>query len=270
MDVYSVFDFSDYKDFFNSWVENQPKAGHGEYRRLSLALNVSTTMISQVFKGDKHLSLELAADLCDYLQFTDEEADYFILLVEYQRAGSLKLQKRLMKQINVRQEKARKLENRVKSVKEMSEEVKTTFYSSWVFSGIRLLTDIEGMDNANAIAERLFLPRNHVQKILDFLISQQLVLTEKNKLKMGPTRTHIGSSSLLANKHHQNWRLQAFAKMSQPDEKNFFYTGPMTLSQNVANKIRQEFPSFIEKINAQIMPSKSEVVRCLNLDWFEY
>jgi len=28
-------------------------------------------------------------------------------------------------------------------------------------------------------------------------------------------------------------------------------------------------PSFIEKINKWILPSESEVVRCLNIDWFE-
>lgn len=270
MDVYSIYDFNDYKAYFNAWVENQPKAGHGEYRRLAISLNVSTTMISQVFKGDKHLSLELASEICDYLRFNDEEADYFLLLVEYQRAGSQKLHKRLKRQVLLRQEKARKLENRVKAAKEMSDEVKNIFYSSWMYSGVRLLTGLEEMNNAAIIAERLSLPRNQVQKILDFLITNHLVLAEKTQLKMGPARTHIGSSSLLVNKHHQNWRLQGFSKMISPDEKNFFYTGPMSLSEEVAGKIRQELPSFIEKINAQIIPSPSEVVRCLNIDWFEY
>lgn len=39
----SIYQFDNYKKFFNSWIENQPKKGHGEYRRLALHLNVSTT-----------------------------------------------------------------------------------------------------------------------------------------------------------------------------------------------------------------------------------
>jgi len=227
-------------------------------------------MISQVFKGDKHLSLELAAELCEYLELNDEEADYFLLLVECQKAGSQKLLKRLSRQVHNRQEKARKLENRVKAKNEMTEEVKSVFYSSWIYSGVRLLTDLEQMNSAADIATRLSMPRNQVQRVVDFLIKNHLAVAEKNKLKLGAARTHIGSSSILVNKHHQNWRLQALNKMAFQDEDNFFYTGPMTLSAEVANKIRQELPSFIENINSQILPSKSEVVRCLNIDWFEY
>jgi uncharacterized protein (TIGR02147 family) len=269
MNINTVFDFVDYKKFFNDWVESQPNSGHGEYRRLALALDVSTTMISQVFKGDKHLSMELAADLCDYLGLGDDEADYLLLLVESQKAGSVKLQKRLLRQIKARQEKARNLENRVKASK-MTEEVKTVFYSSWVYSATRLLADLPQMDSAASIADKLHLPRNQVQRVLEFLLNHGLVVVEKNKMKLGPTRTHTGNSSHFTSRHHQNWRLQGFNRMQTNDNDQFFYTGPMTLSKDVAEKIRQELPSFIEKIAAQVEPSPSEVARCLNIDWFEF
>lgn len=38
-----VYDYSDYKIFFNDWVEAQARGGHGEYRRLAQHLNVSST-----------------------------------------------------------------------------------------------------------------------------------------------------------------------------------------------------------------------------------
>lgn len=68
MTVNSIFTFDDYKKYFNEWVHNQPKHGHGEYRRLSISLGVSTTLISQIFKGDKQISLEMANELCEYLE----------------------------------------------------------------------------------------------------------------------------------------------------------------------------------------------------------
>lgn len=266
----SVYDFLDYKLYFNNWVEKLPKKGHGEYRRLAQALNVSTTMISHVFKSDKHLSLEMACEMCEYLNLNEDETDYFLLLVEYQKAGSYKLQKRLKRQLESRREAARKLEYRLKSELTLSEEEKAVFYSSWMYSGVRLLTDIETFNDANSIAERLHLPRNQVQKVIDFLIKHQLCVFKEGKLKMGPARTHIGSANLLVTKHHQNWRLQAFQKMVQSDEDNLFYTAPMVVSQEVADKIRQELPTFIEQINKVVLKSSSEVTRCLNIDWFEY
>lgn len=265
----SIYHYQDYKEFYNAWVENQPREGFGEYRRLAQSLGVSTTMVSQVFKGEKHLSLELASELCDYLRLDEEETDYFLLLVDYGRAGSYKLQKRFLRQIKSRQEKSKKLETRVKS-SELNEEARNIFYSTWLYSGVRMLTDTGKYNDAEELAKYLSLPRNHVQKILDFLMAHNLVLEEKGKLKMGPARTHVGSSSPLVTRHHQNWRIPALSKIQQNKEEDFFYTGPMVLSQEVADWIRQELPAFVERVNAKVIPSPSEVVRCLNIDWFEY
>lgn len=266
----SVYEFDDYKNFFNQWVESLPKKGHGEYRRVALALNVSTTMVSQVFKGEKELSLELACDLCEYLNMSEDEVDYFLLMVEYRRAGSAKLQKRLHKQIKERQEKARKLENRLKKEAELSEETRAIFYSSWLYSGVRILASCDGFNDAAHISQRLNLNRNQVQKVLDFLLAHGLLTQKKGELQLGPTKTYIGASNLHTVKHHQNWRLQAFNRMVQSEDKNLFYTGPMSLSLEVADQVRQELSNLLDKIYKVVPPSESETTRCLNIDWFEF
>lgn len=269
MSQVSLYQHQDYKAYVNEWVESQPKQGFGEYRRMATALSVSTTMISQVFKGDKHLSLELASDLCDYFQLGEDETEYFLLLVDFARAGSHKLQTRFSRQIKTRQEKAKKLENRVK-VSELNLEAKSIFYSSWLYQAVRMLADLDQHNEAESIARHLNLPKNQVQKVLEFLLQHQLLVEEKQKLRLGNARTHIGTSSPLVSRHHQNWRLQGMTKMVQADEDQFFYTAPMSLSKEVADWIRQELPAIVERINAKVLPSKSETVRCLSIDWFEY
>jgi uncharacterized protein (TIGR02147 family) len=266
----SVYEFDDYKNFFNHWVESLPKKGHGEYRRVALALNVSTTMISQVFKGAKELSLELACDLCEYLTMGEDEVDYFLLLVEHRRAGSAKLQKRLLKQIKTRQEKARKLENRLKQETQLSEETRAVFYSSWMYGGIQILASCEDYNDAATIAQKLNLPRNQVQKIVDFLIANGVLVQKRGKYELGPTETFIGSSNLLTVKHHQNWRLQGFNRMVQSDDKNLFFTCPMSLSEDLAAKLRRDLSGLLDQVYKEVPPSPSETVRCLNIDWFEY
>ncbi|KYG67047.1 hypothetical protein AZI86_08520 [Bdellovibrio bacteriovorus] len=265
----TIYQFQDYKEFYNSWVENQPRGGFGEYRRLAQALNVSTTMVSQVFKGDKHLSLELASEVCDFLALDEDETDYFLLLVDHGRAGSHKLQQRFLRQIKSRQEKAKKTENRLKAT-ELDESAKMTFYSSWVYQGVRMLADTGQYNNAEVLATRLNLPRNHIQKVLDFLIDHHLLVEEKNKLKLGPSHIHLPSSSPLASRHLQNWHIQATSKMTQIRDEDFFFSGPMSMSEEVAEWVRMELPGFVQSITAKVIPSKSETVRCLNIDWFEY
>jgi uncharacterized protein (TIGR02147 family) len=266
----SIYEFQDYKIYLNHWVSKQPKAGHGEYRRIAKDLGVSTTMISQVFKSDKHLSLEMGAELCDYLNLSEDESEYLLLLLEFQKAGSYKLQQRLKKQILKRQDRAQKLENRLRKDADLSEENKAVFYSSWIYSAVRLLSDISTYNDSLEIAKRLNLDKNLVEKVIDFLLDQKLCTRQGGKLKMGPTSTHIGTSSLLLSKHHQNWRLQGFNKMILNDNNNLFFTGPLVLSKELADEIRMQLPNFIQETIAKVHSSKSEVVRCFNIDWYEY
>jgi uncharacterized protein (TIGR02147 family) len=266
----SVYDFKDYKEFFNKWVSSQPKNGHGEYRRVSIKLGISTTMVSQIFKGDKQLSLELSLELADYIGLNEEETDFFILLVEFAKAGSHKLQNKFLGQIKKRQEKVKKIENRIKKEFELSEEAKAIFYSSWIYSGVRLLTAVKGYQDASSIAKKLGLPRPVIQRVVDFLIQNRLVEVKKDLLVASDLSTHIGSSNMLVLKHHQNWRLQGFQKMNFNEESDLFYTGPTALSKEASQEIRNMILKFIESFRKTAGPSDSEETHCLNIDWFEY
>lgn len=266
----AIYDFTDYKEFFNDWVAKQPKKGHGEYRRVAEALRVSTTMVSQVFKGEKHLSLEMACELCEYLNLTEEETEYFLLLVDFSRAGTFKLKQKMQKQMQKRQEKARQLENRIKKDFQLSDEAKAVFYSSWIYSGVRLLTAVEGYQDTASISQRLNLPKNQVQKVIEFLLDHQLCEMQKDKLIATNVATHIGSSDLLVSKHHQNWRLQGLQKMVTKQENDLFFTFPCALSQKDSEKVRALLLEWITELRKIVAPSESESVRCLNIDWFEY
>jgi hypothetical protein len=71
-------------------------------------------------------------------------------------------------------------------------------------------------------------------------------------------------------KHHQNWRIKGFQSMELRREEDLFYTQSMVMSREAAEKIRLMLPGIIEGIHGIGGPSDSEVVRCLNIDWFEY
>jgi uncharacterized protein (TIGR02147 family) len=268
--VFTVFAFSDYKKFFNAWVDLQPKQGYGEYRRVAQALGLSTTMVSQVFKADKHLSMEMAADLCDYLGLNEDEADYLLLMVEFQKAGSFKLKSKLERQMKKSQEKSAKLESKIKKDIELSEQDKGVYYSSWLYQATRLLSDIEAYNDADEISQRLNVPKNQILKVIQFLVETNLCKREKGKLKMGPAITHLAAGSPIVTRHHLNWRVRGYQQMTLPEEKNLFATIPMVLSESLADKIRQELPQFVQNILAEVAPSPSETVRCLNIDYFEF
>ena len=265
-----IFSYDDYKIYVNDWIASQEKGGYGEYKRMAASLGVSSTMISQVFKGDKHLSLEMANEVCDFLNLNTQEVDFFFLLVAYPRAGTYKLKQRLHKRVLESRTQALDLKNRIKKTNILTEEMKSIFYSSWMYAGISNLAAIPEYNHASEISERLGIPKNLAAKVIEFLLEVNVCVLKNGNLDVGTARTHVPFDSPHVNKHHQNWRMMSLQKMQMKKEEDFFLTFPMSLSKETAQQIREELPAFIQKIDKWVGPSPSETVRCLNIDWFEY
>lgn len=264
----SVFEFEDYRVFLNTWIDAQTT--RGIKGRLAEALGVSSTLVSLILKGDKHLSAEQAMEAVDYLGLQEKEADYFLLLVELGRAGSVKLQNRLKSKINLQKKESQQLNKRLRKDLELDETQKAIYYSSWIYTGIRNLSALEQYHDVTSIAQRLSLPPGTVNKALEFLIDNGLCQIKDGHITYGPAYTHVSNESPFVNKHHQNWRVRGFQNMDARDEKNLFYTCPMSLSKETAEQVRTLMLNAIQEILKMVGPSPSEEVFCLNMDWFKY
>ena len=266
----TIYDTLDYKEFLQAWVQDRPGGGRGEYRKMAIALRVSTTLISQVIKGDKHFALELANDLCEYLGMSDDEAEHFLLLIDFARAGSVSYRKRLQRRLEKARAAALNLKNRIDTDRELSDSQSAIYYSSWVYTGLSHIIACNPEITIDQIIDRLRLSRSATLEVLRFLIESGIVLQKEGGLDLGHKRTHLPASSPLVVKHHQNWRLQGFGKMNFANEEDLFSTFPMSLSDETAVQIRRELPAFVEKITKWVIPSPSQSTHCMNIDWFRF
>ena len=266
----SVFEFDSYKEFLKAWIGSRAKGGRGESRRIALRLGLSSTLISQIQNADKHFTSEAASELCDYLELGEKEADHFLLLVEHARAGSHGLKSRLLKKIAKGRAEAQKLSERMDDDKTLTDTEAAIYYSHWSYTGITHLIACQPRLSMDELAERLQLPAHMISKVLNFLIKSGLVVSRDGALEMGLKHIHISADSPLVVKHHLNWRLRAFDRMPYSRNDDLFCTAPMSLSREVADRIRADLPAYIEKIVKWVGPSPSEVVRCLNIDFFDY
>jgi uncharacterized protein (TIGR02147 family) len=270
MKYISIFDFSDYRKFVSTWLAQQPHKGRGFFTQLATKLSTSNAAVTQIFKGHREMSQEHALELSEEFNFNPKELLYFLLLTDYSRTSSHKLKKVLSLQIQKTQTEQKDLVNKVEKDKVLTDEMKSVYYSSWVYTGLRNLIATEQYNSIHLLAERLKLPPNQVNKAIDFLIQNQFLTFEKNKLITGPQKTHLESNSPFITKHHQNWRIKSLVEMENHSEKDLFYTAPMSLSEDLAEQIRGQLAEFIKNLVTEIGPSKSETVRCLNIDWFAY
>jgi hypothetical protein len=153
---------------------------------------------------------------------------------------------------------------------ELSDIAKTTFYSNWLYSGIRNLAACPGFEGVDALADHLHLPRATVARIVEFLLANNLCVLSGGRLQPGPQQTHVPEGSPTVNQHHRNWRVVGFAKMLEGNKDDLYFTAPMSLSQATAAEIHALLLNAIAEIRKQVRPSPSETVRCLNIDWFSY
>ncbi|MCB0408521.1 MAG: TIGR02147 family protein [Bdellovibrionales bacterium] len=263
-----IYDYEDYKLYVNDWVMTQPKSGYGQFKKIADFIGINSVVISQIFKGDRQLSLEQACEVSRYIGLDDLEKDFFLLLVQIGRSGSHDLTKTLSRQLKEKKKTALNLKSRIKH-SQFSNEDKAEFYSQWFYSAIRLSTDIDAINSIDDISSLLGLQRETVANILTFLKNAGLVVEKNNVLNVGPQVTHVGHDSPFVYKHHSNWRLKSLQCMENvSSEKELFYTGPMALSEEAADDIRSQAVQFIERATKTASKSNSATVACLNLDWF--
>ncbi len=177
MDLYS---FSNYKEFTLKWIKSQPKKGYGQLRKLAQHLDINAVIVTQVFNGPRNLSVEQAFDATSFFGLNELESDYYLLLVQHERAGNYRLQDNFAKKIKELKTKATKIKSRLpKNKQELSFETKALFYSDWFYSGIRLITAIDGFNSPEAIANYFYLPVRKVREVLDFLTENNLCIEKK-------------------------------------------------------------------------------------------
>ncbi len=264
-----IFKYRCYKRYVNDWVLRKPKKGRGQYKKISEYLGINSVRVSQIFKGNQEMSLEFAHKLSSYLGHSESEMEYFLILVAKARAGTAELKKVLEKRISQAQAESTDLKTRLSQDVTFSEEAKAIFYSNWYYSGIRLTSSIKGLDNANALSEKLDLPIDTVSRVIEFLLKYGLCIKEGEKVKMGPKRTHLESSSPLVSRHHQNWRLKAIESMQKQNKSNLFYSGPMSLSKSALQANRTDLVDMIKKLSDRSLNDREEHLACLNIDWFQ-
>jgi uncharacterized protein (TIGR02147 family) len=264
-----IFEYDHYKPYLKDWMKTQPRRGHGETQRLAEAIGVHPTLVSQVLRGDKELTLEQGMLAAEYLSLTEFETEYLLALIQLARSGNTALQKHFKKRLLAMKQDSLKVAKRIKKDRELNDVQKAQFYSDWIYSAIRLQTSIEGFKSVDKLAERFDLPRANVVAIAEFLQDAGLIEASAKGLQLGSQRTHLDPSSPFLRQHHTNWRLQALNRAPNLSEQELMFTAPMSVSHQDFLSIRGDLMDLIKTVFKIATDSKAETVACLNFDWFQ-
>lgn len=266
----NIYQFLDYKEYVRKSIQALPSGGRGQYRRMADYLKMSTVMISQIFKGERHINLEQGFQLGHFLELPKDEREYLFEMIHYARAGSHALSEFHLEKLKNLQKESKKLSALVKAEKTLDENTKARFYANWIYSGVRLYSSLGEGQTLSAFEKRFNLTKEKAAEIIDFLLENGLCERKGNKIRMGPQKLHLEGDSPYVRARQIDWRLKSFQNMQDKQEGEMFFTAPLSCSFEAEEEINKILQSAIKEISNTVVKQKAETLRCLNIDYFKF
>lgn len=264
-----IYEFLDYKSYIEQYIKALPSHGRGEMSRIAKALDIHTTMVTHVLKGKLQFTLEQTLKLAEHWALNEPETEYLVALVLLGRAADVRSRKFCKKRIDELRSRALNLSARLDTKNELSEADRAQYYSSWIYTCLRLLSAIDEFSSEQAMASATDLSLSSVRSAVDFLITRGLCVEDKGKIQYGPTQTYLEAASPLVVTHHLNWRRKSMECFDKLRDEDLVFTYPVAMSEKDFLIIREKLVQFIEEFKKTVAPSPSSSLYCLNLEWLK-
>src|SRR5690606_31001897 len=120
---------------------------------------------------------------------------YFLAMVHKDRTQDQELKKYWEQKLEEIRLSTQTIKEKVKAQTELDDHIKAKFYSSYLFSAIRLFTSIGRGKTLSEICEKFKITRQKAQEIINFLLENNLVINTNGLYQMGVQSTHISKES---------------------------------------------------------------------------
>lgn len=263
-----IWNFTDYRQYL---LEKLGADGSrtGLRKQLAEAIPVHTTFVSQVLKGRAEFSLEQAEAINGFLEHTDDEGEYFILLLLKERAENLKLRARFERKIKAMRDERLNIQARLEAQNEITLRDRERFYSSSIYGAVHVLTSIPSFKTIEALSEALKLPRGRMRDIVDFLLRLGVLKEHVGLLSPGSAHVHLSNESELILRHHTNWRMHTINNLQFLDRDDLHYSACLTLTREDAFRVKESILQNLKSNVDIISKSKEEIAYVMNLDFYK-
>jgi uncharacterized protein (TIGR02147 family) len=263
----SLFGFDSYKGFIRSKIKENSEV-YGYQSRLAEAAKCQRSFLSQVLSKEVHLTVEQAMGLCEFWKFGNDEQEYFLLLVQSERAGTESLKRFFERKLEGLLAKQKNLTDRFKETAQ-SEKDNEIYYGSWHFAAIHGLVSIPSFQTVESISARLALPLKEVEATLSQLLRMGLVEKKGSRFRVGKTSLHLPKGSRFTPIFQAQWRNRAIMNSLEQNSDSLHYTSIVTISKKDLKRFEDMALRFLDETRALIAPSEDEEMVCFLMDLFK-
>lgn len=266
--VNEIYRYSHYREFLNHCF---PAKGEGRGGRAKLAklLGCQPGFVSIVLAEKSDFTPEHGMQIAEYLHLNMEEKNYFLLLLQKDRAGSVALRQHYETQIKAIQNQKKEVKSRIAVTHEISFEDQMRYYQSWFQTAVHMCTLVPRLRTPAAMSEYLYVPIETIKQTLETLLQLGVVTQKNGQFSSTQKRMHISEKNIALKTHHANWRHRALNALDFNNEEALHYSSVMSISKSAMTEIKQILLKAIESSEPVIKEAKDEGVFALTMDLFE-
>lgn len=265
----NVFEYTDYKAYLRALIKKSEVRGFSS--RLAEAAGCQKSYLSSSLSGKSHLLPDQIYGIADALKLSEDERDYLILILDFQRANVPAYKKFVLRKIQDRQSSWKDLKNRLKQpalVPPASESLLQNYYSNYLYAALHIAVSIPALQDLKALVKYFGLPEVLVISHLRQLLVMNLVRNEGAHWIWNSGDLHLPKDSPWIQAHHSGWRMQALNDLTLRNPDSLHYSIVQTLSHKDIEKLRFEMVKWIQEFRKVSGPSAPEDLMCFNLDFF--
>ncbi len=266
MQSHSIFDHGNYKDFLRKWLDAAPR---GALSKMAASGGMQVSFLSQVLTRKVHLSREQSWQICRSLGLSELEQKYFMTLLDLAKAQQPSYRENLLQELKALSHRRLNLKDRFPVADSLSEEQKSLYFSSYLYSSVHLLIMIPSFSNKSDIAHYLKISVDTVSKILRDLVSMRILEEKNDRYRIRKKRIHLSNDASMIIRHHTNWRLRALSAIERNNAESLHYSSLVTISDKDAHKLKSMMVDLVGKFGDTVKDSKSERCFVFNTDFFE-
>jgi uncharacterized protein (TIGR02147 family) len=267
---FSVFLHQEAAGLLRSYIMTLPQKGRGMVKAISEHLHIASPQVSQFLSGVKTITVDQAYQLGVFFSWSELEMEYWLCLVEMERANHHESKKYFRKKLERIQKSSLQISNAVGPATELSDQDKGQFYGSWIYSALRMFCSIGEGKSIQEIYEAFpEFDTVELAQVIEFLMQRRLLKKMGSRYEMGEQRTFVAKGSSFLKQHTTNWRLRAIDRVQFITDDELLFTAPLSISEAGFKKVRRELQAYIKNLSENLSSyGDAEKVVCLNIDFF--
>lgn len=270
LNIYAMnpFEHISYREYLKLTCRN-PENERGLQAKVAKAAGCQASYLSQVLQENAHLTEDQALGICDYLELSERETNYFLLLLRFEKASTTKLKKYLENQIQYYQKENEHIGQKVPAEKTLlKDEDIGRYFSSWIPSAVHLLTSSPDFGTAKSISQRLNLPLKNIEESLNYLHKLGYIEKKDGRWIYKGGSIHIPKDSHWQPAVQESRRQLAMRSIAVNPEEVIHFSSIFTIDQKDVEEIKRLIKPFLDKSHQVIQKSGSEELYCMCLDLF--